>query len=815
MDRVLVLGLAAALLATAQQQEFDAAGVPAFLSAHCTPCHSPQTASGGLNLTELTGPAALTPSLKTRWARILERLEAGDMPPKSVARRPDPAAQQRAIAWMADHTGVATARRAVNVRRLNRVEYNNTVRDLLGVDLRPSDEFPQDDSAFGFDNIGDALTLSPLLMEKLMAAAERIARTAVFGSRVAGLTSRFEVPIPRRMEVTNPVPLTVPAFFHFGNYDRTGLSQPGAYHATHRFPADGDYVFRITGAGNRPPTSLPGEVTFWIDGKLVRTFTVDEVQMSGFERRPDYWESTHHLSAGEHNFMVAFPRQFDGLPQRFQGPNPSPIPEPPQQDPEKTFKPPDPGTPPHKVLERQLALARAKRQFLHPTWDGLAVIEFAITGPKVAPAGPGEASRRAIYSACGGYERRQDPGCDRKVIETLARRAWRRPTTPTELDRLATLAAHARQRAGNGPVEEGIAAVAQALLASPDFLFRIDTPRPPDASAGRHELAARLSYFLWSTMPDDELLASDLRRPAVLAAQVRRLLADRRVRALVENFAGQWLEVRRLEAVQPDRDRFPDFDELLRAAMIRETELFFAHVVEADRPILDLVDGEYTFLNERLARHYGIAGVTGPGFRKVDLPGAKRSGVLTHASILTATSYATRTSPVLRGKWVLENFLNAPPPPPPPNVPALDERGIGTGTSLRKQLEAHREKPVCASCHARMDPLGFALENFDAVGAWRTAEGSVAIDASGALPDGRPLHGADSLKKILRQDREAFAAALAEKLLIYALGRGLERADRPALQEITARVIRNDYRFSSLILAIAESAPFQLRKERP
>lgn len=812
MDRILFLGLVAALLALAQPREFESAGVGAFLTANCQSCHSAQNASGGLNLAELAGPAALNPAMKPRWSRILERLEAGEMPPQTVARRPDPAAQQRVMAWIVNHTS-GGGRSNVTVRRLNRVEYNNSVRDLLGVDLRPSDDFPQDDSAFGFDNIGDALTLSPLLMEKLMAAAERVARTAVFGSRTAGLTSRFEVPIPRRMEVTNPVQLTVPAFFNFDNYDRTGLSQPGAYHATHRFPADGEYQFRITGAGNRPPASLPGEITFWIDGKLVKTFAVEEVQMSGFERRPDFWETTVRLNAGEHSFMVAFPRQFDGLPKRFKGPNPSPLPEPPQEDPEKTFKPPPPGTPPHKILERQLGLARAKRQFLNPTWDGLAVIEFGITGPLEAPVGPGAGSRQAIYSACGGYEKRTEPGCERKVIETLARRAWRRPASPGEIDRLATLAANARQRSG-GSIEEAIAVTAQALLASPNFLFRVDAPRPADAAAARYELASRLSYFLWSTLPDDELLTADVRKPDILAAQVRRMLADRRARALVENFAGQWLEIRRLESVQPDRDRFPDFDELLRAAMLKETELFFAHMIEADRPILDLVDGEYSFLNERLARHYGIAGVTGPEFRKVDLKGTGRSGVLTHASILTATSYATRTSPVLRGKWVLENFLNAPPPPPPPNVPALDERGVGTETSLRKQLEAHREKPVCASCHARMDPLGFALENFDAVGTWRTEEGKLPIDASGALPDGRPLHGADSLKKILREDRDAFTAALAEKLLTYALGRGVGRADRPALKTIAARAIRDGYRFSSLILAIAESEPFQL-KERP
>jgi hypothetical protein len=356
------------------------------------------------------------------------------------------------------------------------------------------------------------------------------------------------------------------------------------------------------------------------------------------------------------------------------------------------------------------------------------------------------------------------------------------------------------------------------MLVSPHFLFRIEKNRPEDVyPISQHELASRLSYFIWSSMPDDELLrAADqgsLRKPAVLAAEVRRMLRDPRSRALAENFGGQWLELRKLESVTPDRQRFPEFEEYLRMSMRQETELFFDSIVRQDRSILDFIDANYTFLNERLAQFYNIPGVKGPEFRQVLLDGdTQRGGILTQASILTVSSYATRTSPVLRGKWILENILNAPPPPPPPGVPNLDETKVGSSASLRQQLEEHRKNATCASCHARMDPLGFGLENFDAIGAWRTHDGKFPIDASGTLPDGRSFQGPQELKAIIKADREAFVECLTEKLLTYALGRGLERYDRPAVKQIAARVAASDYRFSSLVLEIASSLPFQMRR---
>jgi hypothetical protein len=794
MRRLLFLGILAACAA--------AQPPTAFLNRHCAACHSAKTASGGLSIHAL--PSTVEAD-REKWARILKRLEAGEMPPKG---RPRPSAEdlRQVTQWIA--AGLDHGRAPLNVRRLNRVEYNNTIRDLLGVDLQPAAGFPQDDSAFGFDNIADALTVSPMLLEKKLAAAERIARAAIFGLEAKSRTTRFEVAIPRRMEITNPVKVTAPRIYSMADYDVTGLSQPGAFHLRHHFPAGGEYMFRVTGAGNRPAGSEEGQFTFWIDGQLVRQFPVKEVVMSGLERRPDFWEIRARLSPGAHEIVAAFPRQFEGLPPRFRGPNPSTKPEPPAPDPEKAFRALPPGTPPHKIEERRLAVERAREQLANPRFEGLAVMEVEITGPQAPHTSPSAESIRRIYS-CGHAQAPHHPGCARTLLHSLAARAFRRQVTTKEVDRLESLQSAAIARGGS--FEEGLAVAVQAMLVSPDFLFRLETP---DA----HSLASRLSYFLWSTMPDDELRkhADDgsIAQPATRAAEVRRMLADPKARALVENFAGQWLEIRRLESVQPDRDRFPDFDDYLRWSMLQETERFLENLIRTDGSILDLIDGDYTFLNERLARHYGIAGVTGAAFRRVELKDARRGGILAHAGILTASSYATRTSPVLRGKWILENILNAPPPPPPPDVPSLDEQSVGSAASLRVQLEKHRANAVCASCHARMDPLGFSLENYDAVGAWRSHDGKFPIDAKGALPDGREIDGLTGLHTVLRQDKDAFTAGLAEKLLTYALGRGLGRADEPAVKQIAAATAAADYRFSHLILAIVNSKPFLERGGR-
>jgi mono/diheme cytochrome c family protein len=805
-----------------------------FFAKNCYACHGPRLSSGGLNLEAYTS-AALFFQDRDESEKILKKLQAGEMPPK---RLPHPNAEDlKAVTNWIEHDLDRQAKTdpvRITARRLNRVEYNNTVRDLLGVDVRPADDFPQDDSAYGFDNIAQALSVSPLLMEKYIATAERIARTAVFGPNLKTLTSVYLPPLPRRMETTNRTLVPFPAYYSMTNYDATGLSQPGSFHVTHIFPADGEYLIRIAGAGFRPTGSEPGQMTFWLDGKLVRTFQVDvDVEQSGFERRPDHWDVRMKIAAGAHELVAAFPNQFDGLPALFRGPNPSQRPfDPcklgPAGGPQclaaalKALDDPNDGnanpTTPERIARRNEAIQSAKEAASRtPTFNGLSVHEVDITGPYEFKEGPSPESLRKIYT-CGHLDGHHQPSCQRKIIANLAYRAFRGPVSPEKVDRIVAISDGARKRGGS--FEEGISLAIASMLASPNFLFRIEGPAVNSQggqSAGQYAVASKLSYFLWSSMPDDELLGiaekGMLRNPEVRNAQARRMLADPKAWALVENFAGQWLEIRRLESAQPDRERFPDFDEYLRASMLKETELFFQYVIREDRSILDFIDGPYSFMNERLARHYGISGVRGSEFRKVDLSGTGRGGVLTQASVLEVSSYGNRTSPVLRGKWILDNILNSPPPPPPANVPSLDEDAVGSSASLRQQLEQHRKNAVCASCHARMDPLGFGFENFDAVGAWRTLDGKFPIDASGVLPDGKAFRGADELKVILRQQKDIFAEGLTEKLLTYALGRGLDRADQPAVKQIVTRMAASGYKFSSLLLGIVDSAPFQMRGE--
>jgi hypothetical protein len=427
-------------------------------------------------------------------------------------------------------------------------------------------------------------------------------------------------------------------------------------------------------------------------------------------------------------------------------------------------------------------------------------------------------SHKRIF-ICGHPNGQHTPECSRLIVRELVRRAFRRPVTDSDVEPYTKFIAMAQ---GEGDsFEQGVRIALEAILVSPEFLFRVERDQDGDNPAVNHritdfELAVRLSYFLWSSMPDQELFRlagqNTLHKTPVLEAQVRRMLNDPKSLALVENFGGQWLELRNLDSIQPDPDRFPMFDKDLRDSMKRETQLFFQSVIHDDRSILDFLDGKYTYLNERLAKHYGIPGVTGPEFRRVELTGDERSGVLTQASVLTVSSYAARTSPVLRGKFILENFLNAAPPPPPPDVPNLDESKIGVAGSVRQQFEAHRANPICASCHMRMDPLGFALENYDAIGRWRTHEGKFPIDASGVMPDGRKFDGAAGMKAVLMGDRDQFARALTEKLLTYGLGRGLERYDNLAVQSISRRLRAKNYRFSALVLGIVESLPFEMRR---
>jgi mono/diheme cytochrome c family protein len=784
------------------------ATVKPFLARNCALCHNPKLRNADVNLHEQVADSLQRD--RELWERVLGKLSTGEMPPPGMPR-PDPAQVKAVTAWLEAEFESADAALPpdpgrVTARRLNRAEYDNTVRDLLGVDLRLGDTFPQDDSGYGFDNIGDVLSLSPVLMEKYVAAAEKIARTALHGVEPMPPTVKRYQPAYRKKADGDVIVYQGRQAYTITDYDVTGLTLPMAIHASHRFPADAEYLFRVTPEGRRPRGSEPVQVALWMDGKVAKVIEIDATDLEGQTR-----EFRLRASAGDHDLSVSFLRQFEGMPAAFGGLNPSkrsvPPPDPPR-------KPPENATP-EQLAEYTRRLEAFKKR--KEPWDSFRINFLEIGGPFEPTVGPSRASLEKIF-VCGhppaGPHGR---GCQRQIVENLAHRAFRRPVTEAESTRLVALADAARKRSGS--FEDGIGQALQTMLVSPHFLFRMEAGRAGDSAPhpiSEHELASRLSYFLWSTMPDEDLLraadAGELRRPGVLEAQVRRMLKSEKVRALAENFAGQWLQFRALESVTPDRERFPDFEDYLRTCMRRETELFFGAVVHEDRSILEFIDADYTFLNERLALHYGVDGVKGPEFRRVALPGRERGGILTQASVLTVSSYATRTSPVLRGKWVLENLLNAPPPDPPPGVPRLDEEKIGTAASLRQQLEAHRKNATCASCHVRMDPLGFGLENYDAIGAWRTQDGPFPIDASGKLPDGRAFAGPAELKQVLMGDKPVFAQALTDKMLTYALGRGLERADRRTVKAIAGRVAETDYRFSSLVLEIVNSLPFQMRR---
>jgi mono/diheme cytochrome c family protein len=805
----------------AHEAAFEQTVLP-FIAENCAACHNAKKPAGGLNLEEYKTAASVAEH-REKWENILLKMQTGEMPPKGMPRPPQAEVEavtrwiegefERADKLMKPDPGRVTA------RRLNRAEYNNTVRDLLGVDFKPADDFPQDDSGYGFDNIGDVLSLSPALMEKYLAAAEKVARAAVFGPEPLKPTLTKLRAGERKI-----TPVRTP----FHDYDQTGLSLPNAFHVTYRFPVDGEYVFRVYPGGSRPLGSEPLQIGLWVDGKLVASSALDAEKTASFDiDRQEFGgksqEFRARLEAGDHWVAATILNIYEGLPARYQGPKPSTRPEPPPPE----FKPPRAGIPPERLaLFKKRFEERIAENAKMPVND-VRLGSLEIGGPYSQTPGPSAESRQKVF-VCGHADGKHESGCAQKIVRDLARRAYRRPVTPAEVNQLAGLVALARRQGDS--FEEGVNLAIQAMLVSPHFLFRIEQDRTASAASSptaadlhpinNHELASRLSYFLWSTMPDDELLrAADegkLREPAVLEAQVRRMLKDPKARALAENFGGQWLELRKLEAVKPDRERFPQFEEYLRMSMRLETELFFDHIAREDASILDFIDGNYTFLNERLAKFYQIPGVKGPEFRRVTLPAdMPRGGVLTQASVLTVSSYSTRTSPVLRGKWILDNILNAPPPPAPPGVPNLDEEKVGSSASLRQQLEEHRRNPTCASCHARMDPLGFGLENFDAIGAWREKDGNFPVDAAGTLPNGRSFKGPRDLLAIIKSDREAFTQGLTEKLLTYALGRGLERYDKPTVKKIAKNVAARDHRFSGLVLEIVGSLPFQMRRAAP
>jgi len=838
------------------------------LAQSCYTCHNSKLKTADLDLESLRANPAVADNTEL-WQRVAERIGNGTMPPEGMPR-PEQASIDRVSSWIREELGRAERNARpdpgrVTARRLNRAEYNNTIRDLLGVDFHPADDFPQDDSGYGFDNIGDVLSLSPALLERYLKAAETAVHLALNGpDKMKPIALRHQP--PDRVFTLSPKPETV--------YDESGLSMPMALHTTMRFPAEGDYDVRVALEGRRPNGAEPVKVGFWVDGKLMHTLELpgnfDGGSLDLFGAQGEF---RTHITGGDHWIAASLIKLFEGLPESYAGPNPSkltpfpsgrnavpvdangdPLPAgaaPPNAGAGGRVRIPMPDAPPPAANgttpPASAGAAPPNARGGAPGQPGGAPgrggaaggrgggrgpgipanrvwVHFVeAQGPYDQKLGPDPASLRKVL-ACGHFDGKHTPACDRKIVSAFARRAFRRTVTDAELAPYLKLAADARKTGAS--FNDAIAAPLEAILVSADFLFRMESdnaaakaPAAPVRPIGQFALASRLSSFLWSSTPDDELLkvAEDgaLRKPEVLSAQVQRMLKDPKARALVENFAGQWLELRRLESVVPNREKFPEFDEYLRMSMRKETELFFESVVRDNRSVLDLLDAKDTYLNEKLAAFYGIPGVKGQEFRRVELTDPTRGGVLTQASVLTVTSYATRTSPVLRGKWILENMLNAPVPPPPPDVPALDEAKVGAAGSMRTQMEEHRNNPVCASCHSKMDPLGFAFENFNAIGRWRTEDGKFPVDPSGALPDGRAFQGPGELKALLHNNPQAFTECIAEKLLTYALGRGLEGYDRPVVKQIAEQTAKQNYRFTALVMEIVNSLPFQNRRGDP
>lgn len=765
-----------------------------FLAKNCYMCHNAKLKTAGVDLSAFKTDASADAAPEL-WEKVQDKLRQGAMPPPGLPQ-PKQAAKDDVLKWLEAELARADANAKpdpghITAHRLNRVEYDNTVRDLLGVDIHPADEFPQDDSGYGFDNIGDVLSISPVLMERYMNAADHLVHAALYGPE------KTKPLVVRHQPTSRKFPLLDKALT---DYDVTGLSMPNALHATHRFAVEGDYTFRIALEGRRPNGSEPVYVGVWLDGKQVGTVTVDapsdgaSIDLFGMQR-----EIKLHMPAGEHWIAASILKIYEGLPVEYGGPNPS----------HRPFTPPKNGF-------KMKGHVPANRVYVH---------YVEVVGPYNPKLGPDPAARKLIF-VCNHKDGHHNSNCPKLILARFTRRAFRRAVSPQDIQPYLDL--FNKAQAQGMTFDDSIGFALQAVLVSPDFLFRIDNADPernlrkvsysgPNSEnavpVSDFALASRLSYFLWSTMPDEQLLNeaqhNRLHQPKVLRAEVQRMLRDPRSHALAENFAGQWLELRKLESVHPDHERFPQWDDYLRMSMQKETEMFFEDVVRNDRSILTFLDGKTTFLNEKLANFYGMPGIKGTDFRPVSLEGTHRAGILTQASVMTVSSYATRTSPVLRGKWVLENFLNATIPPPPPNVPRFDENKVGLDATMRMQLEEHRKNPMCAACHTKMDPIGFAFENYNAIGQWRDLDGKYPVDARGKLPSGETFTGALELEQIYRKNPNAFAECVTVKLMTYALGRGIERYDRPTVKQIVKNISEDDYRFSDLVLEIVNSLPFE------
>jgi len=735
------------MFSAAAERAFQSEFLP-LLRTYCFDCHQGESPDGELRLDTDSSPAAVAEQ-RNVWMRAVAQVRLGSMPPEDAAEL-DADTRVRFLQLMEHFASAVDCVQNPNagkvaLRRLTRREYRNTIRDLTGVDYEPAESFPGDDVGYGFDNIGDVLSLPPLLMEKYLDAAEAIVGEAI------------KTPEPAEIFELNKTPASLIGAEKFKASGRLSMSSNGTVALQPKIPFAGLFTLTVTASGDQG-----GDEPARMEIKTGKRGVVVDVP----EESPTDYEIPLRLTRGDRKIEISF------------------------------------------INDHYVAGQVDRNLHLH---------HVHLMGEErrraVAPSALPASHKRLIFVTPGGSL--TEDRATAKVLSRFASRAFRRPARADEVKRLTALAATVR--ADGGTYEEAIQVAMQAVLVSPHFLFKVEQPQPvvakePMPPISDYELATRISYFLWGSMPDDELLLMahrhQIRDPAKLLPKVGRMISDPRSLRFVENFAGQWLQLRNLDNLDPDRLMFRDFDEKIRAAMRIETLMFFNSVFAANQPATMLLDAKYTYLNAELAKFYGIYTVAGNGFRRVSLEGTPRGGLLTHASILSVTSNPTRTSPVKRGKWILENLLNTPPPPAPPNIPELEKsRLVGT---LRERMEQHRENPSCAACHNMMDPLGFALENFDAVGKWRDRDGRDLIDASGVMPDGTTFNGVEELRRNLTTARrEQFVRCLIEKMMTYAIGRGTEYYDKCAIDTIVEQCREKDFKFAYLIAGIILSDPFQ------
>jgi len=752
-------------------QSVLAAGVTDSVENYCINCHNADKAKGELDLESILDDKISTHA--ATWETVVRRLSAREMPPPKHKKLPDEATVNQMLSALVTKLDAAAKEnpqpgRVATFRRLTRTEYQNAIRDLLGVKIDAVELLPKDEESHGFDNI-TVSTLSPALVERYVSAAQKISRLAVGAPLKRPDGATFRVPADFTQEKHVPgLPIGT----------RGGVLLP------YTFPRDGEYELevRLTRDRNEHVEGLRGthKMEILIDRGLARTFTIRPAKDGGHDDVDKHLRVRVFVKAGPHQVGVTFPARSSALL-------------------ENKRKPYEAGF----------------NVFRHPRRSP-AVYQVSVTGPFSAKGAGSTPSRQKVFIVQPDKGQNTEAAA-RQILSGLVKRAYRRPVQEVDL---AQPLAFFRASAKESGFEAGIQAALESILVNPTFLFRVEK-NPVEINGASYsvsdlDLTSRLSFFLWSSLPDEELIdlaaANKLSKPETLEKQVRRMLTDERASSLVTNFAAQWLYLRNLDSVTPDLRLFPDFDDNLRRAFRRETELFVGSILREDRSVLDMLKADYTFLNERLAKHYRIPNVFGSRFRRVALAQVhQRGGLLRQGSILTVTSYATRTSPVIRGNWILENLIGMPPKPPPPDVPVLDKNKANAELSIRKRLVAHRTNPACASCHERMDPIGFALENFDAVGRWREFEDGRVIDVAGGLPDGSTFDGVAKLEDGLLDRPELFVRTLTEKLLIYALGRGMESYDAPAVRKIVAEAKLENYRISSIILGVTKSVPFRMR----